>query len=206
MFCTQCGQRITLESGRCPVCGAAIGGASEASGECPSCQAPRAPEDLYCRRCGALLPLDLGALDQFEASEQSPFSEEELPDWLRSEQPVNAESGSAFLSEADLPDWLREPIPPTAVPAPSPPVGGELSIPAVSPAWYQPSASEAADPRLFEPLLPLVLVPSFPTNGTHATTAAAEESGERRRIERLFLLAALVILIGIVVYIVWMSR
>ncbi|MCM8746092.1 zinc ribbon domain-containing protein [Thermomicrobium sp. CFH 73360] len=206
VYCPQCGQHIAEDRDVCPVCGAVLSGEVASTSTCPSCGAPRAPDDTYCRRCGAVLPLDLSALGGLQEGTTiaGALSDAALPEWLRGDEPSAPGGELEWLSEAELPDWLREPG--ESLPVAAEPVGQErVVVPPVSPVWTRLSDVEAVAPTVFAPL-PLLSLPAIRAELANAPAAAASESAAGRRAARLALVVALAVLIGVAVYILWLSR
>lgn len=206
VYCPQCGQHIAEERDVCPVCGAVLGGDAVSTSTCPNCGAPRAADDIYCRSCGAVLPLDLAALGGLQETTTTGGArlEAALPDWLRGNEPSTPGSELEWLSEAELPDWLREPGESLPVAA-----GSEgqkhVAVPSVSPVWTRLSDVEGQASTIFAPL-PLLSLPAIRAELANAPAAAARESTAGRHAARLALIVALAVLIGVVIYIVWLSR
>lgn len=207
MFCVQCGRRLAEDEAHCPICGAPVQPVVQGAGECPECGASRGAEDLYCRQCGALLPLDLAALEHLESSGEAMQERITLPEWLRGEEPTGTEGELHLLTKAELPDWLREPVEPSAG-EPAASTLGEVILPSVAPVWGQPSASETADARLFEPLVPFLLATrSLPNaNGSASLPPTAAETPAGRRLWHLLALFAFALLLAVAVYIVLLNR
>ncbi|MDW7981564.1 MAG: zinc ribbon domain-containing protein [Thermomicrobium sp.] len=207
MYCPQCGQRVSDDRDRCPLCGAVLSGDVVGTSSCPNCGAVRSPEDTYCRHCGAVLPLDLAAITGLEEEASGPRSTVPapmLPEWLRADEPERSGQEFDWLTEAELPEWLRDPSAPAPAVAESL-VQQEFVVPPVERVWAVPSVGESAEPSWFAPL-PLLAVPSVHAEWRSAPPAAATESTAGQRAARLTLVVALAVLIGVVLYIVWLSR
>lgn len=206
MYCPQCGQHIAEDHDVCPVCGAVLSGEVASTSTCPTCGAPRAPDDTYCRRCGAVLPLDLSALGGLQEGTTiaGTLSNAALPEWLRGDEPSVSGGELEWLSEAELPDWLREPgeSPPVAA---EPVDQGRMVVPPVSPVWTRLSDVEAVSSTVFAPL-PLLSLPAIRAETANAVTAATSESAAGQRAAWLALVVALAALIGVALYILWLSR
>ncbi len=196
---------MTEEQRVCAVCGAVVSDEVTGGSSCPHCHAPRAPDDTYCRHCGAVLPLDLAALGLAAPEETAPASGRlELPEWLLSPEGGAAEGERDVLRELDLPEWLREPEGAEPRSIETAPIGPELAVPVVAAVWGRPPAGEPAAEHLFAPL-PLLHVPELAA----VSPATAADTGMRtsdRSAVRVALLLALLVLVAIAAYIVWASR
>ncbi|MCX2726854.1 zinc ribbon domain-containing protein [Thermomicrobium sp. 4228-Ro] len=206
VYCPQCGQRMSDEQSVCPTCGAAVPREVSGTSTCPQCGAARAPDDTYCRQCGAVLPLDLAALGLGEAEPTGVDAGRlELPDWLRVPETEAAGREPALLSDLDLPEWLRESSVPESPSVEPVPPATTFVLPPVAAVWSQPAAPEAVALHLFEPL-PLLLVPEISVTGAAPASADARAPAGERSVARIALILALAVLIGVAVYIVWVSR
>lgn len=206
MYCPQCGQRMSDEQTVCPTCGAVVAGEVSGGSTCPQCGTARAPDDTYCRQCGAILPLDLAALGLGDVEPADlDTGRIELPEWLRTPETEAAGGAGALVSDLDLPEWLREPgTAEDAALEPVPPAAA-FTLPPVAAVWSQPAAAETVAMHLFEPL-PLLLVPEVAEAGRAPVGAAASAPAGERSVVRIALILALAVLIGVAVYILWVSR
>jgi hypothetical protein len=85
------------------------------------------------------------------------------------------------------------------------PPAASFAPPPVATVWAQPVAGEAPAQYLFEPL-PLLFVPEISAAHAAAPTAEAGAQAGDRGFVRIALVLALAVLIGVAIYIVWVSR